>query len=56
MAEKHRFFVTGALLLDGNGSPPLESPVIVVEGDRVAEVFSGRVPEGADGDIGRAHV
>jgi imidazolonepropionase-like amidohydrolase len=49
--QTKRTFITARLLLDGNGGIPLESPVVVVEDDRVADIFSGHVPAGADGQV-----
>jgi imidazolonepropionase-like amidohydrolase len=43
-----RTFVIAAQLLDGNGGAPLASPVVVIENDRISDVFSGSVPEAVD--------
>jgi imidazolonepropionase-like amidohydrolase len=43
--------IRGATLIDGNGGAPLRDAVIVVEGNRITSIGSGRqaeVPEGAD--------
>ena len=48
---KTRMFIKAGLLLDGNGSPPLRGPVVVVEDDRVTDVFSGSVPTPAEGTV-----
>lgn len=50
MADTRRTLVTGRLLLDGNGSA-LASPVIVIEGDRIADVYSGVVPQDPAGEV-----
>jgi imidazolonepropionase-like amidohydrolase len=46
-----RTFITGQLLLDGNGGSPLPSPVVVVEADRILDVYSGSLPGGVDGQV-----
>jgi imidazolonepropionase-like amidohydrolase len=37
--------ISAARLIDGSGHPPLDDPVIVIRGERIAGIFQGAVPE-----------
>jgi len=38
--------ISAARLIDGSGHPPLDDPVIVIRGERIAGIFQGAFPEG----------
>jgi imidazolonepropionase-like amidohydrolase len=46
-----RTFIKAGLLIDGNGNPPVANPVVVVEGSRVTDVYSGPLPSSPDGAV-----
>jgi imidazolonepropionase-like amidohydrolase len=46
-----RTFIRAGLLIDGNGSAPAANPVIVVEGTKVTDIYSGHLPASPDGEV-----
>jgi len=54
-----RIYVRAAAVLDGNGGPALEGAVVVVEGQRITDVYQGELPASPEGtviDLGPATV
>ncbi len=47
----HRTLLTAGALLDGNGGDPLVDPIVVIEGDRIADVYTGPIPEETAAEI-----
>jgi imidazolonepropionase-like amidohydrolase len=58
MAEEQLLAVTAARLVDGTGGPPLEDPVVLVQGERIRHIFprgQDAIPAGATvHDLGAA--
>lgn len=49
--DKKVSYLTGALLIDGNGGKPVKDPVIVLEGDRIKKIGTAstvKIPPNAD--------